>query len=451
MCWKLAAATVSAYLVATVSCRESGSVYCFALVTPFTSEPPLLAAQYLLNVGVFQCDGWDIISNVSAEVLLRGHWEVVDGIKDNFGIVDTELFVKQVRGPPGFDPSSPGEVLHSSAKHLANTPVFQKVWDQVLKLGRWRDYDWTIKLDVDAVPLPLRLHDYLKNRPQKTLAWDPRIPGEEVPFKAEYLYNARHDMYGNFLHGPAEALSRGAMQILGGGHGRCKKKFPPMEFGEDFYLNKCLELLGIPSVKAAEVPLLYDTYEWGPLANKTCRPQTLHGEFRSQNFAVYHAHKNISDWIECYEQANSGPRLSDEMRQLAIAEAKRQPEPRPTTFTTITRAASTTTATTSRTVTTASTTISTISTTSTVTYPRALLVVAHDPAKEGQSDRLLGQAWPFLSLLAAGLVAAPCYGFTTKERRHSEADNDLTWRSARTTSDCSTAPLVKKRSQFIDV
>jgi len=334
------AAILATYLVALAACRKTGSVYCFALVTPSTSEPALLAVQYLLKVGVFQCDGWGIISNVSAEVLLQAHWKAVDGVRANYGIVDTELFVKQVSGPPGFDPSSPHQFLHTGAKHLANTPVFQKVWDKVFELGKWQDYEWTIKLDVDAVPLPLRLHDYLKNRPQKQVSFDP-FPGAEIPFMAEYLHNARHDMYGNFLHGPAEVVSWGAMQIFRRGHGRCKKAFPPMKFGEDFYLNKCLELLGIPSVKAAEVPLLYDTYEWGKKSRKTCYPQTIKGEFQSQNFAVYHAHKTITEWLDCYAQAKSGPAISDDMKQWAIKEVTR----RPTMITTTTQTTSITTTT----------------------------------------------------------------------------------------------------------
>jgi len=447
----LTVATVAAYLIVLAACRKPGSIYCFALVTPFTSEPRLLAAQYLLNVGIFQCDGWDVISNVSAEVLLQGHWEAVDGVKSNFGIVDTELFVKQVRGPPGFDPSD--HFLHTNAKHLANTPVFQKVWDKVFGLGKWQDYEWTIKLDVDAVPLPLRLHDYLKNRPQRTLAWDPKIPGEELPYKAEYLYNARHDMYGNFLHGPAEAVSRGAMLIFRRGHEKCKKTFPPMDFGEDFYLNKCLELLGIPSVKATEVPLLYDTYEWGEKGQKTCFPETIKGEFRSKLFAVYHAHKTITEWLDCYAQAKSGPTISKEMRRLAIEEASRRPGPRPTVVTTTTRTIPKATllnytdpspaapvpivkimgspepwpkkfANNNTTTSTATTRAMSVHTTEVM-----VLAGAQSTAKvtrRGWMVRLAGQVWPLVSLLVACFLAVPFYGIGRRRRiegRDSEADN----------------------------
>jgi hypothetical protein len=386
------------------------------LVTPGTYEPPLLAAQYLLKVGVFQCDGWDIISNVSAETLLVGHWEAVDGMKDNFGIVDTDLFVKQVQGPRGFDPSSPqtlqgsGQFLHASAKHLANTPVFQKVWDKVFELGRWQDYEWTIKLDVDAVPLPVRLHNYLKKRPQRTLAWDPKIPGEELPYKAEYLFNARHDMYGNFLHGPAEAVSRGAMQMFRRGRGRCKKAIPPMEFGEDFYLNKCLELLGIPSVKAAEVPLLYDTYEWGEVAQTGCSAQKVNGKL--QNFGVYHAHKNITDWLDCYAHAKSGPNISDEMWRLAIQEVKRSPAPRPTTVTTTTATQTTFT-------------LTTFDDTGVM-----MMAGVQSKPKEDKHALLFRVAlppwlpvWPLLSLFAAGLVVAPVY-FIIKRRQMERQDSE---------------------------
>jgi len=422
MRWVSTAAIVVAYLVTLATCREPGSVYCFALVTPNTYEPPLLAAQYLLKVGVFQCDGWDIISNVSAEVLLRGHWEAVEGIKNKFGIVDTDLFVKQVQGPPGFDPSSPqtlqgsGQFLHTSAKHLANTPVFQKVWDKVFELGRWQDYEWTIKLDVDAVPLPRRLHKYLKNRPQKKLAWDPEIPGEELPYKAEYLYNARHDMYRNFLHGPAEAVSRGAMQLFRRGHGRCKKAIPPMEFGEDFYLNKCLELLGIPAVRAVEVPLLYDTYEWGEVAQKGCSALQVDGQL--QNFSVYHAHKNISDWLDCYAQANSGPNISDRMRQLAIEEVRRSPSQQPTSVTSVT----TTTRSSTRTTLTFTMLNDADLAPAAAVHTTDVMVMAgvQSKPKEARPDlivRIARQTWPLLSLLAAGLVIAPFYVILKRRQR----------------------------------
>mmetsp|Transcript_19118 Transcript_19118/g.36826 ORF Transcript_19118/g.36826 Transcript_19118/m.36826 type:complete len:509 (-) Transcript_19118:130-1656(-) len=445
MLWAFSAAIVAAYLVALAACRTPGSVYCFALVTPYTTEPHLLAAQYLLNVGVFQCDGWDIISNVSAEVLLRGHWEAISGVKDNFGVVDTELFVKQVQGPPGFDPSSPqtiqgsGQFLHSGAKHLANTPVFQKVWDKVFQLGRWREYEWTIKLDVDAVPLPLRLHSYLKTRPKRALGWDPKIPGEELPYRAEYLYNARHDMYRNFLHGPAEAVSRAAMLIYEQGNGRCKKKIPSMEFGEDFYLNKCLELLGIPSVKAAEVPLLYDTYEWGEVAQKTCYAQKVDGKF--QYFAVYHAHKTIEDWLDCYAQAKSGPTISREMKRLAIAEAKRSNGP-PTTTATTTTSRTTTTVTKDNMVrdvayapaatthAAPSATVHTHTTEEVMVLARSEEGTVNKEVKHGWLMRTAGQLsqiWPLVSLLAAGLVVAPFYGLIRRRNLQSrDSDGELT-------------------------
>jgi len=442
MPWAVAVATVAACLVTFADCATAGSVYCFALVTPGTYEPSLVAAQYLLKVGVFQCDGWDIISNVSAPVLLQGHWAAGYGIKDNFGVVDTDLFVKQVRGPPGFDASSPetlegsGNFLHASAKHLANTPVFQKVWDKVFELGRWQNYEWTIKLDVDAVPLPLRMRKYLGDRPLKTLDWDPEIPGEQLPYKAEYLYNVRHDMYKNFVHGPAEAVSRGAMRIFQKGHGRCKKEIDPMAFGEDFYLNKCLELLGIPAVEAADVPLLYDTYEWGEVAHVDCFAQKVDGKL--QNFSVYHAHKNITDWLDCYEQADSGPAISEDLRRSAIEEATGMVEAPPATVT-VTATTATTTATTQTPTATNTRTTSTTTLTfnDTTVVPFTTQVLMQDGVKtesketqHGWMVRLASEVWPLLSLLAACLVVAPLYARPKKVDQRSVEGADKSQGSA---------------------
>jgi len=195
-----------------------------------------------------------------------------------------------------------------------------------------------------------------------------------------------------------------------------------MEFGEDFYLNKCLELLGIPPVTAAEVPLLYDTYEWGEMAQKGCSAHTVDGKL--QNFGVYHAHKTIVDWLDCYAQAKSGPNISDEMRQLAIEEVRRSPA----NFTT----ATTTTQASTRTITTV-TMLDSIDLAPAVHTTDVMVMagVQRKPkeAKHGLIVQIARQVWPLLSLLAAGLVAAPLYGIIKRRqmvRQDSEEADMLT-------------------------
>jgi len=188
-----------------------------------------------------------------------------------------------------------------------------------------------------------------------------------------------------------------------------------MEFGEDFYLNKCLELLGIPPVTAAEVPLLYDTYEWGEMAQKGCSALQVDGQL--QNFSVYHAHKNISDWLDCYAQAKSGPNISDEMRRLAIEEVRRRSEPRPTTVTTTTGG---TTGTTS--------TITTLNNTDLGPGHLVYMNVVRSKPKEaklGLMARVTQQVWPCVSLLAAGLVVAPVYVIVKRKQMEPQDSEEV--------------------------
>lgn len=37
-----------------------------------------------------------------------------------------------------------------------------KVWDAVLRSGRWKYYDWTVKMDADTVFLPWNLRGALR-------------------------------------------------------------------------------------------------------------------------------------------------------------------------------------------------------------------------------------------------------------------------------------------------
>ncbi|CAE7377459.1 unnamed protein product [Symbiodinium natans] len=200
----------SAILLALLPCAmgegQAGTLYCFACVTPNTYEVGMIAAMARLGVGLFECNGYDIISNTTADQLFVNYPDVAGMLKDKVHVINKNLYVPMVRGPAGHDSSSPQtdpnsplyEGKKAIMKHLVNAPVFKDVWQSIFDIGAFGNFDYTCKLDVDAVIVPKRLSGMLSAR-----------PGDEE----EYFLNAYHDMYGNFLHGPVELISKKGMTL----------------------------------------------------------------------------------------------------------------------------------------------------------------------------------------------------------------------------------------------
>jgi len=275
---------------------EKTSLYCFTCVTPSTYEVGMIAGMAKLGLGMFECDGYDIISNVTAEVLFQKYPEVLPKLKDHVHVIDMNLYVKKVKGPIGHDISSPAtdpssplyQGKDATMEHLANTPVFKEVWTKLFDVGNFEKYDYTAKLDIDAVIVPERLSGMLGGRPEI----------------AEYFLNAYHDMYGNFLHGPIELISRKGVYAFRDARHICFDKIDQMAFGEDFFAKQCWDMIKINAVPTMDIRLLYDDYEWGLSAQHRCDalnpdPAVFN---TNQYFGVYHPRKSMTTWLTCREQ-----------------------------------------------------------------------------------------------------------------------------------------------------
>jgi len=292
--------------------QDQSSVLCVVLATPGTYEPHLLAGQYVLKAGIFQCDDFAIVTNVTAAELFADHVDLIEELTPKVWTIGTSLWVPQVAGPPGFDPSSPKEFGEKGAKHLANTPVFLRFWKAVEATGLYKKYDYTVKVDADTVLLPQRLSGFLTGRPKKP----------------EYFLNVDKDMYGNFLHGPIEILSSEAMDVFAKRHKECEAAIPKLAYGEDFWLNKCLQHLKVTAVPGLN--LLYDKYAWGPWAQNHCdglAPEAWKNPALIY-YASYHPHKTFKGWMKCLLQAHDGEVPGKKVQQQAMGEqALRAPAP----------------------------------------------------------------------------------------------------------------------------
>merc|ERR1711972_322196 len=115
--------------------------------------------------------------------------------------------------------------------------MFIGVWKAIKDEGVWAGKDWTIKVDVDAVFLPIRLRQYIGKL--------------EVTENGIYLENCKWVNYGFF--GSLEVLSQAAagtyMESLDDcrtalnylGHEKVTGNEP---WGEDLFAQRCMDLHG---------------------------------------------------------------------------------------------------------------------------------------------------------------------------------------------------------------
>mmetsp|Transcript_3060 Transcript_3060/g.6724 ORF Transcript_3060/g.6724 Transcript_3060/m.6724 type:complete len:691 (+) Transcript_3060:117-2189(+) len=211
-------------------------LYCFMAILPDSNEVTLMKLAKRNKVSVFACDGYDIFNSWQSQMT---QWD-------------------------------------SGTATLTNTDVFIKIWDQVYDAGHFMNYDWTVKVDADAVFLPNRLKQHLdKLRTPKGA----RVYLENIDYQFKFM-------------GALEVMTREAVdRYLEKGHECIRGKH---EGGEDFFLKGCLDAIGIDHM--SDYSLLADKYAGQD------RPCT-------DGWAVaYHFHKKVLSWNWCYNEAVCGNR-----------------------------------------------------------------------------------------------------------------------------------------------
>jgi len=160
--------------------RPDASLYCISLIRPKSQEVELTAAQLKQGVGMFSCNAYTVFSNKHF-VLQQEPLVTTEAISGS---------LKVQRGGIWFT--------------ALNSDVFVRLWNKVFDDGRFSSYDWTIKLDADTVFFADRMRARL------------RI-GSPYP-QNSYFNNCKVDD----MHGPLEALSRGAMDAFKRGLKHCR-------------------------------------------------------------------------------------------------------------------------------------------------------------------------------------------------------------------------------------
>jgi len=216
------------------------SLFCFTIVTPHTHEPSLVQAQHKSGIGIFQCDGYLVFSG-------RKFPRSVGADLETFYEID----------------------------------AFHRVWDDVLVDGRYRIFEWTVKLDPDTVFFPERLRHhlarlrppantsmYIKGSPGAGPRWEVGFAGPVQVFseKALELYSLKKDLcFENLGHLTQEGL-RG---------------------GDHVYMRACMDAIGAGFM--ADPDLLVDRSDPALCGNTSV--------------VAFHAHKTLESWLGCYNEA----------------------------------------------------------------------------------------------------------------------------------------------------
>lgn len=233
-------------------------MFCFEVMRAVGYEPGLVAAQLDRKVSVFACDEFAVFSD-GAQVTLKG----------DSGITLRSIAIPKLTGTMG-QYGQKGQTTNS----WLNTLTFMQVWEAVGRDGRFRQHDWVVKVDPDAVFFPDRLRNHL----------NPHTP----PGGADlYIHNCARYPDIQML-GSLEVVSKQAVETFLVGEKRCRSELPWKGWGEDFFMQHCLDLLKVGHVD-----------DMNALGDVNCNfaPCTDIGR------VVYHPFKTQQAFFECWNQS----------------------------------------------------------------------------------------------------------------------------------------------------
>jgi hypothetical protein len=231
------------------------SLFCFSVMRTKGYENDLMKAQVYLGVGIFSCDDFLVLAddNVSLGITPWG-----EGGRE----VITKIFKKE-------------PVWVSKDGTAANTLLFMKAWDVVVKDAQFQDHAWVVKVDPDAVLLPERLRQHVFAHTEEK----------------GYIVNCnRFPDSGDFpmMYGPVETFSVRAIMAYATEGWKCATDLKWMPWGEDYYMTHCMDYLGVSRI-----------LDFNEMGDMNCN-----GAICTDGLAsAYHPFKDISSWLRCYQDA----------------------------------------------------------------------------------------------------------------------------------------------------
>jgi len=258
------------------------SLYCFAVYTQNTgsvkpsTELELLTKQKEFGVSLFACDEWDVYADVSIDIGGYTTLQVVDSFNEFH------------------------QIKRKATDSWVNWAMFYQVWLQVRKVGKWKNHDYVIKVDADAVFHPGRLRNWLSTK------------GGESPHGV-YFENCPNVQYGFF--GNLEVISKTGAKVLDENLEECHEKFAPCAnkgcdwqwgpWGEDVFVQRCMDHHYVDKMEG-----------WDMTTDGACESDRPEGEKKNKKWhptdctkvatPAAHPFKDPKDYFKCMSEMTGG-------------------------------------------------------------------------------------------------------------------------------------------------
>jgi len=203
------------------------SLFCWCIMHTVGNHPQgwmeekLIKQQLELGIGIFACNEWAVMSEISVTLNRwgkHGFPRVAGGKQGSAGMPTWAI--------------GSTEVQKGAESNPLNSVIFKTAWDALRSSRKLESHDWVVKVHPDAVWFPDRLRSHLK------VYMDGHWNGlaEDV-----YLHNC---VLYRTMQGPMEVMSKRAATTLQNNMTQCGGLWGT---GEDQFLVKCLEQLAVSS------------------------------------------------------------------------------------------------------------------------------------------------------------------------------------------------------------
>jgi len=232
---------------------SKNTLFCWEFYTADTGstkksyELDILKTQLFLGVSIFGCEEYRVYSDVQTNL---------DG---DVGKVQTIMVSeKDAQHPFHF-------AKRKRVGKWVNSNMFIQAWRDIKQEGAWAKWDWTVKVDIDAVFLPMRLRQYLGQK--------------EVTDNGIYLETCKYVNYGFF--GSCAVVSHNAAATYMANLDDCEASLNYMSaddkdtgmqpWGEDLFQQRCMDLHGVDKVAGYDLNTDASCAAWRPEGQKKNR------------------------------------------------------------------------------------------------------------------------------------------------------------------------------------
>jgi hypothetical protein len=240
-------------MTASAAEDESPTLFCFSVMTIGGQEEELIRKQLNRRASIFACDEFAVISSERVKIG-EVSWGDVWTWKNPAPKVKTGTYGKH------------GQTTDS----FLNTAIFIEAWHTLMKSDRIWKYDWTVKVDPDAVFFPDRL--------RKRVA----------PYTGTSAYFANCHKWGAWLlYGAVEVYSKEALGAYQDNAETCYS-YDWHGWGEDFFMRVCMDSIGVMQVGDSKM-----------VGDDRC----IGAPCTDWTRIAFHPFKDPEDYFECYDQA----------------------------------------------------------------------------------------------------------------------------------------------------